>query len=78
MTSRLATLMIVCTLTVTAQWLKQPTKGIPRAADGKPNLSAPAPRATDGRPDLSGLWRIDPGPYGGNVLADGRLRTRTR
>jgi len=39
-----------------AQWenVKQPN--IPRTADGKPNLSAPAPRATDGKPDLSGMW----------------------
>ncbi len=27
-----------------AQWLKHPTAGIPRTADGKPNLSAAAPR----------------------------------
>ena len=27
-----------------AQWLNYPTPGIPRLADGKPNLSAPAPR----------------------------------
>jgi len=53
-----------------AQWLKEPTKGIPRTADGKPNLTAPAPRAADGKPDLSGLWRFDPGPYGSNVLVD--------
>ncbi len=41
-----------------AQWINYPTPGIPRTADGKPNLSAPAPRAADGKPDLSGLWRI--------------------
>jgi len=40
-----------------AQWLNYPTPGIPRTADGKPNLSAPAPRTADGKPDLSGLWR---------------------
>ena len=72
--SRLATLtlMVVCVIgaPVAAQWLKEPTRGIPRTADGKPDLSAPAPRAADGRPDLSGLWRIDAGPYGGNLLAD--------
>ncbi len=42
--------------TVFAQWLKYPTAGVPRAADGKPNLSAPTPRAPDGKPDLSGIW----------------------
>ena len=41
-----------------AQWLHYPTAGTPRAADGKPNLSAPAPKALDGKPDLSGLWEV--------------------
>ena len=39
-----------------AQWLKFPDAGIPRTADGKPNLSAPAPKTADGKPDLSGIW----------------------
>jgi hypothetical protein len=43
--------------TAHAQWLTYPTPGIPRLADGKPNLSAPAPRLADGRPDLSGIWQ---------------------
>lgn len=42
---------------LSAQWLKHPTPGIPRNADGTPNLSAPAPKDADGKPDLSGLWR---------------------
>ena len=50
-------LACVMTTAPAAQWLKQPTPGIPRTADGKPNLSAPAPRTADGTPDLSGLWR---------------------
>ena len=54
------TLALVALLTLpsasSAQWLTQPTPDIPRTADGKPNLSAPAPRASDGKPDLSGLW----------------------
>ena len=42
-----------------AQWLNYPTPGIPRLADGKPNLAAPAPRAADGKPDLSGIWSLE-------------------
>jgi hypothetical protein len=41
---------------VSAQWLKYPTAGVPRTADGKPNLNAPTPRTADGKPDFSGLW----------------------
>jgi hypothetical protein len=44
---------------VFAQWLKYPTAGMPRTADGKVNLSAPAPKTADGHPDLSGLWFND-------------------
>jgi len=45
-----------------AQWLRYPTEGIPRTADGKPNLTAPAPRLPDGKPDLSGLWHASQTP----------------
>ena len=46
---------------VGGQWLKLSTPGMPRLADGKPNLTAPAPRTPDGKPDFSGLWRNDTG-----------------
>jgi hypothetical protein len=55
---------------VHAQWLNQPTPGIPRAADGKPNLAAPAPRTPDGKPDLSGLWNKISPKYSRNIAAD--------
>jgi hypothetical protein len=42
-----------------AQWLGYKTPGIPRTADGKPDLAAPAPRMADGKPDFSGVWRTD-------------------
>src|SRR5438093_2075667 len=63
-------LMSMRSIPVAAQWLKQPTPGIPRTADGKPNLAAPAPRTADGKPDLSGIWRVDAGPYANNLVAD--------
>ncbi len=58
MLQRLATLIIllVATSPLSAQWLTLSTPGIPRTADGEPDLSAPAPRGADGHPDLSGLW----------------------
>jgi hypothetical protein len=47
---------------VVAQWLNYPSEGIPRTADGKPNLTAPAPRLPDGKPDLSGIWHATQTP----------------
>ena len=45
-----------------AQWVKHPSPDLPRTADGKPDLSAPAPRTADGRPDLSGVWQAEAAP----------------
>ena len=42
--------------TAFGQWLRYPTAGVPKTADGKPNLSAPTPRTVDGHPDFSGIW----------------------
>ena len=39
-----------------AQWLKYPTAGVPRKADGKVDMSARSPRMADGKPDFSGIW----------------------
>ena len=53
----LATIVFIAgTMPAAAQWLERPWSGIPRTADGKPNLTAPAPRGPDGKPDLTGLW----------------------
>lgn len=61
---------VVLSTPLAAQWLKQPTAGIPRTPDGRPNLTAPPPRASDGKPDLSGLWiKVSP-KYARNIAAD--------
>ena len=51
-------LAIACTA-ASAQWLNYPTPGVPKKADGSPDLAAPTPRAPDGKPDLSGLWELE-------------------
>ena len=63
---RLAAAVFAFTMYVSAQWINHPTAGIPRTADGKPNLSAPAPRTPQGKPDFSGMWvAADPLPCDG-------------
>jgi len=39
-----------------AQWIDYKTPGVPRLADGKPDLKARAPRTADGKTDFSGMW----------------------
>jgi len=43
-------------LALGGQWLNTPTTNMPKTADGKVDLNAPAPKAADGHPDLSGVW----------------------
>jgi len=53
----------------TAQWIKEPTRGLPRLADGKPDLKRAMPRTADGKPDLSGIWRLDSQGFGNDVAS---------
>ena len=63
-----ATLLL--SVPVAAQWLTYKTPGIPRTADGKPNLSAAAPRTAEGKPDLSGIWRAAGRQYNRSIAVD--------
>ncbi len=54
-------LLLAVSVCVEAQWLNHRDPKIPRTADGKPNLAAPAPRI-NGKPDLSGVWQAERTP----------------
>ncbi|HKF67894.1 MAG TPA: hypothetical protein VKB36_15220, partial [Vicinamibacterales bacterium] len=72
LTTLVAVAWAVLSATAAAQWIGFPTPNIPRTADGKPNLSAPAPRTPDGRhPDLSGIWQTSNGKWLVDIAADG-------
>src|SRR5262249_1521269 len=55
---------------VPAQWPRIPQTGVPRSANGQPNLAAPAPRSPSGTPDLSGIWEPNANRYVRNIAAD--------
>jgi hypothetical protein len=56
MTVICAALALWC-VPLAGQWPVREPAGVPKGADGKPNLTAPPPRTVDGKPDLSGLWQ---------------------
>jgi len=45
-----------------AQWPAYPTAGVPKTADGRPDLTGRTPKTLDGHPDLSGIWRFVDSP----------------
>jgi hypothetical protein len=62
--------LLLLPVSLCAQWLDFPTPGIPRTADGKPNLTAPVPRTPEGKPDLSGIWQFEMHPYRFSLIQD--------
>src|SRR5437899_5598145 len=62
--------LLLLPVSLYAQWLDFPTPGIPRTADGKPNLTAPVPRTPEGKPDLSGMWQVEINPYSFSLIQD--------
>jgi hypothetical protein len=74
MTRTLAIALSLMSSVLQAQWLHEPTRGIPRTLDGKPNLTAPAPKTADGKPDLSGIWFVTATQGGISLLKPSEIK----
>ncbi len=51
-----AAMILTTAAMASAQWDPYPWKHVPRTADGKVDLNAPAQKTSYGKPDLSGFW----------------------
>jgi hypothetical protein len=67
--SAITVFVSVMSASALAQWPLFVPSTVPKTADGKPNLAAPAPRTPDGKPDLSGVWETIQGRRGGGPPA---------
>jgi hypothetical protein len=52
----MALIVTIGSVSVAAQWPKHQAPGVPRDAEGRVRMDAPAPRMPDGKPDFSGNW----------------------
>jgi hypothetical protein len=66
-----AVMLLMSAAGLSAQWIRLTLPGIPRTADGKPDLAAPAPKTSEGKPDLTGIWVVASGKYLANIAVDG-------
>jgi hypothetical protein len=66
-----AVMLLMNAAGLSAQWIRLTLPGIPRAADGKPDLAAPTPKTSEGKPDLTGIWVVASGKYLANIAVDG-------
>jgi hypothetical protein len=65
----LALILASGSLPLLAQWPDYASPGVPRTADGKPNLTGPTPKTADGKPDLSGIWQYQRPPEAPSQVA---------
>jgi hypothetical protein len=80
--TRAGLVMLVATLasaSLAAQWMRYPSAGLPRKADGTVDYASPTPRTADGAVDFSGLWTSDEiDPRRPNVLPNPHDATTSR
>src|SRR5262249_51174161 len=57
-------ILVILPGAASAQWPVRFDPQLPRGADGRVVLTAPAPRTAQGTPDLSGIWQPEPDPNG--------------
>jgi hypothetical protein len=69
-TAALALAALLMSGPAAAQWVGYPTAGVPRKADGKVDMTAPAPRLANGKPDFSGIWISDRTEPGQETISD--------
>src|SRR5262245_63558535 len=55
-TSGAVLFLLICSISLSAQWARFQDAGVPRDAQGGVRMDGPAPRTPDGKPDLSGNW----------------------
>src|SRR5438552_19158429 len=60
--SRILFLLSAASVIAPGQFLTHPDAGVPHAANGRANLTAPIGKTADGKPDLSGVWQAAPDP----------------
>jgi hypothetical protein len=69
-TAAIALAALLMSAPAAAQWVGYPTAGVPRKADGKVDMTAPAPRLANGKPDFSGIWISDRTEPGQETISD--------